>query len=100
LYHEQENGGDWQKACEVETIFLVESLQSTDVIPGTVGKILHVVSKKYGSLYVGKQMADIHITGTLYTMMEFLTFQTFSFFPPLSSLPSLTVSCFHVLGCD
>jgi hypothetical protein len=39
-------------------------------------EILHIVPKINGAVYVGKQMSNIHVTGTSYIKIEFLTSQT------------------------
>lgn len=49
--------------------------------PWKHGEILHVVSKKNGAVYVGKNMSNINVTGTSYIKIEFLTLQTLFLLP-------------------
>ena len=100
LYHEQKTG-ETDRWHERLKLFFGGNLVVHRCDPWKLGEILHAVSIKYGAVYVGKHMTDIHVTGTSYIKMEFLTLKTSVFVPHFQlTLPNLTVLYLHVLVCD
>jgi hypothetical protein len=96
----QKSGGNWQMAWDIETIFRWNDC-GPQMWSLEAWGFLRVVLKRNGTVYVGKQMSNIHITVTSYIKIEFLTSQTSVFVPHLHlTLTNPAVLYLRVLVCD